>query len=369
MKKINFKQLKFILPLVILIPVVLLVYLLSTIFGGGSETKAEVNKEGLNTEMPAPNLEEQQNKLSSMERRFGRGEDGLGMDVDSEYLKLQEAEAMQDAFLEEQERQQARAELEASLAASRQNIYGGNSYVSAPDYSSYEDSYEMELNRARRQRTIDSIVNPEKYQVKEEPKLEENPGAEIKKPSLVIKSRSENREHFNTITSEDDMENSPLIRAIIDQTTKATQNSRLRFKLLDDIQVKGITIPKGTYLYGTVSGFTQQRVRSNISSIMVGDKFITVDLSVYDVDGMEGFYVPESSFREFMKDAAAGTVNQNVNINGGYGSEISGETLALQALQNVYNSATNALSSNIRKNRAKIKYSTVVYLINSDEAR
>ncbi|EJW91453.1 hypothetical protein EVA_20440, partial [gut metagenome] len=25
-------------------------------------------------------------------------------------------------------------------------------------------------------------------------------------------------------------------------------------------------------------------------------------MSVFDNDGMEGFYVPESSFREFMKD-------------------------------------------------------------------
>ena len=53
----------------------------------------------------------------------------------------------------------------------------------------------------------------------------------------------------------------------------------------------------------------------------------------------------------------------------GYGSGISGEAVALQALQNMYNSATSALSSNIRKNKAKIKYNTIVYLINSDEVR
>ena len=32
-------------------------------------------------------------------------------------------------------------------------------------------------------------------------------------------------------------------------------------------------------------------------------------------------------------------------------------------------SATSAVSANIRKNKAKIKYNTIVYLINSDEAR
>ena len=68
--------------------------------------------------------------------------------------------------------------------------------------------------------------------------------------------------------------------------------------------------------------------------------------------------------------AGASTVQQNISFESesGYGSGISGEAIALQALQNMYNSATSAVSANIRKNKAKIKYNTIVYLINSDEA-
>ena len=158
---------------------------------------------------------------------------------------------------------------------------------------------------------------------------------------------------------------------MIDQTTKAREGTRLRFKLLDDVTVSGTRLKKGTYLYGTVSGFGQQRVRATITSILVGDKFINVKLSVFDNDGMEGFYVPESSFRDFVKDAGASTVQQNISFESenGYGSDISGEAIALQALQNMNKTATSAISSNIRKNKAKIKYNTIVYLINSDEAR
>ena len=120
-----------------------------------------------------------------------------------------------------------------------------------------------------------------------------------------------------------------------------------------------------------MTGFSSQRVKATITSILAGDKFIKVKLSVFDNDGMEGFYVPESSFRDFVKDAGSNVVQQDINIesDGGYGSGISGEAVALQALQNMYNSATSALSSNIRKNKAKIKYNTIVYLINSDDAR
>jgi len=89
---------------------------------------------------------------------------------------------------------------------------------------------------------------------------------------------------------------------------------------------------------------------------------------VYDNDGMEGFYVPESAFRDMMRDAGAQAMQNNIQFDTGSGSSLSGETVALQALQNVYQSATSAVSANIRKNKARIKYNTIVYLINSNEA-
>lgn len=101
---------------------------------------------------------------------------------------------------------------------------------------------------------------------------------------------------------------------MIDQTTKAHEGTRLRFKLLDDVTVSGTRLKKGTYLYGTVTGFGQRRVRASITGILIGDRFIKVKLSVFDNDGMEGFYVPESAFRDFMKDAGSNTVQQNISF-------------------------------------------------------
>ena len=188
---------------------------------------------------------------------------------------------------------------------------------------------------------------------------------------LVLKSQNTNAEKFNTVGNDVASDESPLIRAMIDQTTKAHEGTRLCFKLLDDVTIHDVKLKKGTYLYGTVVGFGQQRVKATITSILVGSRFLKVNLSVFDNDGMEGFYVRESALRDFMKDAGANAVQQDISFesDNGYGSGISGEAIALQALQNMYNSATSAVSANIRKNKAKIKYNTIVYLINSDEAR
>ena len=293
-------------------------------------------------------------------------------------------------------------ELERSLAESRRHInsfaYGDNApgstgnsrtgqrgnpsgtsegYTSQDDFA--RDLEEIQRRSYERQKAIESGLGIGRFDRDEQAEKQRKDSIarvrqaekERNRPKLVIKSGDTNAEKFHTVTSPDDVAEAKLIRAMIDQTTKAKEGTRLRFKLLDDITVSNTKLKKGTYLYGTVTGFGQQRVKATITSILVGDKFINVKLSVFDNDGMEGFYVPESSFREFVKDASSSAVQQNINFQSedGYGPGISGEALALQALQNVYNSASSAISSNIRKNKAKIKYNTIVYLINSEEAR
>ena len=191
-------------------------------------------------------------------------------------------------------------------------------------------------------------------------------GKKEKKIEIARKVPSKNADKFNTISENEEIENT-LITAMIDETLKVKDGTRIRLKLLDDIIINKIKLPKGTYLYATVTGFGNQRVRATVTSILARNKFIRVSLSIYDNDGMEGFYVPQSAFRDFMKEAAAGAVQQNMNINQNMGSTVNAESMALQALQNTIQSATNAISNNVRRNKAKIKYNTVVYLINTKE--
>mgnify|MGYP000305600445 CR=1 FL=1 len=89
--------------------------------------------------------------------------------------------------------------------------------------------------------------------------------------------------------------NPKLIQAIIDENIKAVDGSRVRLRLLDDVEIGECVIARGTYLYATVSGFSSGRVKGNISSILVNDELVKVSLSLYDTDGMEGLYVPTAN--------------------------------------------------------------------------
>ncbi len=406
MKKINFKQPKYILPLVIFLPLVFLGYTLSQLFGGNDDEKKEgVVTDNINMTLPDARNEGMGNKMDEMSKRFS--EDGaytaigaLGDEKeqqDSTQSGYQEHELNQiDAENAKREQKQKELEdLERSLAESRKHINsysgrgsggsGGSSFGGSRGTSRQDelDDYARELeyiqNRSReRQRVMEDVfgtgssnnqpkagsASGENTSMAQQNDSISSKKKEEEKAEVVQKVSDPNADKFNTIDQQQQAD-APLIKAMIDKTTKAHEGTRLRFKLLDDVVIKNTTLKKGTYLYGTVTGFGQQRVMATITSILIGDKFVKVNLSVFDNDGMEGFYVPESAFRDMMKDAGAQAMQSNISFESdGYG--LSGEALALQALQNMYQSASSAISGNIRKNKARIKYNTIVYLVNAD---
>ena len=400
MKKINFRQPKYIFPAVIFVPLCALIYFVMQTFGGSGDESKTVATDRINASLPEANAEAPGDKMFEMSRRFN--DDDAFTAVGALGEERTQEEALEHGYSEEElnrldaaeaeriRQRQELEELERSLAESRRHInsyaYGDDTYAEAyggaysgdPRSEYARDLEEIQQRGYERQKAIEAglgIGQPDPEEMLRKHRADSIAKArkeerERNRPLLVLKSRETNADKFNTVGNSADNVDAPLIRAMIDKTTKAHEGTRLRFKLLDDVSIHEVRLPKGTYLYGTVTGFGQQRVRAAITSILVGGKFLKVNLSVFDNDGMEGFYVPESAFRDFMKEAGASTVQQNISFESesGYGSGISGEAIALQALQNMYNSATSAVSANIRKNKAKIKYNTIVYLINSDEA-
>lgn len=117
-----------------------------------------------------------------------------------------------------------------------------------------------------------------------------------------------------------------------------------------------------------MSGFSSQRVKGTIGNVLVNDEIIKVSLALYDTDGLEGLYVPSSSFRETAKDVASGTFNSNMSMNtGNNGNSLT--QWGMQAIQDAYQKTSNAISKNIKKNKVSLKYGTFVYLVNNQEKK
>ena len=200
---------------------------------------------------------------------------------------------------------------------------------------------QKQLAQAERARVLDSI-------------------AKAQAPLEVKKAGEAGEAYFNTVT--EDSGKPSLIKARVDRVEKVRDGSRIRLRLSEDIEIEGNILPEGTYVYATVNGFSAQRVKAEVTSILVGDEIKKIELAVYDLDGMEGFYVPDSKFREVSKEIGANAMNMNMNLNNNSG-QMSLESMAMQSLQQVVQGTTQAVSKTIRQNRARIKYNTNVYLV------
>jgi len=109
------------------------------------------------------------------------------------------------------------------------------------------------------------------------------------------------------------------IRATIPYGQVVQPGSTVRVELRSAFQIKGNEVPAGTVLSG-IAGLNGERLHIQIPSIRVGAQVFAVELSVFDMDGLEGIYVPGSISREVLKQSADGAV-QSIGISG-FGASI-----------------------------------------------
>jgi conjugative transposon TraM protein len=93
------------------------------------------------------------------------------------------------------------------------------------------------------------------------------------------------------------------VEAVIHETQTLVNGSIVKFRLNHSIFVNGIMIPKDNFLFG-VAALKGERLTVKISSLRYGNSIFPVELSVYDMDGLEGIYIPGAINREVAKTAA-----------------------------------------------------------------
>ena len=392
-KRINFRQPKYMIPALIYFPLIFTAYFVIDAFG---TKKAEtVDPSMQTTEYLNPNLpqakvkDDLDGKYESMLKSWGkiddysavgnidRDDDGAATETYERQVSEAEAEAMKSeqgamppGSVEETLRRSAeRGEAVASgdypfpLTESERLIQS----------QQREEALREELEAALAQLRAQSEASvtgsqtpaPTQPQPQPESRAVSTPSGEDE-AAQVVKRIMQSSDYFHTVSENDPQPD--LIKAIIDENIKAVDGSRVRLRLLDDVQIGSLTMPKGSYLYAEMNGFSGQRVKGTVKSVLLYDEIIKVNLSLYDTDGLEGLYGPSSSFRETARDVASGAVGSSMSINNGSSSNALSQW-GMQAVQNAYQRTTSAVGKAIRRNSATLKYGTFVYLVNGRETR
>lgn len=394
--KIDFKQPKYILP-IIMLPFLCLLFYGYKSFSKEQPTEEVQGISGIQSQVGTVSEKIQNqpidSKLDASRETYRRANDGYTA-IKGLELEIEESSQIKTLYNEEEKRlldsidnalksssfysdqkngyqlvppvtskaprQQSFSKEDEELLKAIQQLEGNKTQVPA---KKYEDP--MELFRAQ-MAVIDSITkanDPAYKELQKKEKISESKLNESEREIYRVEKSSSAATLFNTITRE---KTGKFIEAIIDQNIQhGTLGARLRIRLLDDILIGNAIVSKGTYLYALISGYEAQRVKLTISSVMVGDQIYPIKLSIYDVDGMEGLYVPASAFREFSKELGGNTtggMNLTMQPNSDQMSQ-----LYMSALQRMFTSTSQAVSKSIKKNKANIKYGTSVYLIDANE--
>lgn len=97
--------------------------------------------------------------------------------------------------------------------------------------------------------------------------------------------------------------NQNAIEAVIHETQTLVNGSTVKLRLVNDIYINGVLIPKNNFVYGTAQ-LTGERLGIKINSIRYGSSLFPVQLQVYDLDGMDGIYIPGAISRDVAKESA-----------------------------------------------------------------
>ncbi|WP_255515672.1 conjugative transposon protein TraM, partial [Flavobacterium sp. ZT3R18] len=106
---------------------------------------------------------------------------------------------------------------------------------------------------------------------------------------------------FDDPISADNMQNA--VQAVIHETQTIVNGSTVKLRLTNDIFINGIKIPKDNFLFG-VASLKGERLTITINSLRYNNSLFPVDLSVYDMDGLIGIYIPGAISRDVAKSSA-----------------------------------------------------------------
>lgn len=404
MKKLNLKQPKYILPLIALPFVLMIGYFFNQFSDGMSKDKSQLAKskdistdfgnisersdikgkadayadffdkktdgrtmiDGFGDEKDS--LQSFDDNLSDRQKRYV---DSLNYAREKEKLNNLSRQSRQQSYYNamdgKQSRQREDEQYERSMKMLKMlngdNVNPKKSGSSDVKNNEVSDWKQQQMSLMREQMMLmDSIEKANNPELKEQAKALERMKKNDKEVDFFLNStlkvtKASKSADFNSIYKQKE---SSFIKAVIDENIKGFLGSRIRIRLLEDVYVGNAKITKGTPLYALISGFSLQRAILHIVSVMHQNEILPINLNIYDIDGMEGLYVPSSAFREMTRTMGQNIV-QGQNLSSG------STDFFTNTISSIYQSTSKTIADIIRTNKAKIKYNSFVYLIDNKE--
>lgn len=149
------------------------------------------------------------------------------------------------------------------------------------------------------------------------------------------------------------------IAAAIHETQTLVNGAVVKLRLLQDIDIQGQVIGNGQLIYG-IASLNNERLNIEINSVRFGNTIFPLQLKVYDLDGMEGLYIPGAISRDVAKQSAENSVQS-------IGLMTMDHSLPAQAAAAGINAAKSLLTKKLKLVKVTVKEGYQVLLKDNSE--
>jgi conjugative transposon TraM protein len=161
---------------------------------------------------------------------------------------------------------------------------------------------------------------------------------------------------FNGISqSIESASSAKTIQAVIPDAQSLVSGSTVKLRLSQDVYISGSLISAGQFIYG-VCALNGERLSIAVSSIQSAQAIFPISLSVYDLDGIEGIYVPGAIARDVAKQSSNQAL-QDIQLNS------LNPSLELQAASTGIETVKSLISKRSRLIKVSVKAGYKVLLV------
>ena len=173
-------------------------------------------------------------------------------------------------------------------------------------------------------------------------------------------NQTRNRGFYTAGLTEQVVQPKNSIIACVHETQTVIGETGVRLRLLESAQTPNRTIPNGTIVTANAK-FQGGRLQLKISSIELEGNIITVDITIYDLDGQQGLFVPYSSEMNALTEMA-GNMSQTSGTSVML-TQSAGQQAAADLSRGVVQGISGYFAKKVRTPKVTLKAGHQVFLV------
>ncbi|RRQ46460.1 conjugative transposon protein TraM [Chryseobacterium sp. SC28] len=173
-------------------------------------------------------------------------------------------------------------------------------------------------------------------------------------------SQTKNRGFYTAGSTEEVVQPKNSIKACVHEAQTVVGETGVRLRLLEPAKTPQRTIPKGTIVTANAK-FQNGRLQLKVTSVELEGNIIPVDITIYDLDGQQGLYVPYSPEINALTEMAG-----NMSQTGGTSvmlTQNAGQQVAADLSRGVVQGISGYFAKKVRTPKVTLKAGYQVFLV------